>query len=89
MDGVNIVYTSGDYSAGLLSRVNDKDFDNSDVADQNTIIKANGLNIIITKGKNASGVLACSNSAIIEPVLMKWMMLRMSRMIMKLLAVQT
>lgn len=61
MDGVNIVYTSGDYSAGLLSQVNDKDFDNSDVADQNTIIKANGLNIIITKGKNASGVLACSN----------------------------
>lgn len=51
MDGVNIVYTSGDYSAGLLSQVNDKDFDNSDVADQNTIIKANGLNIIITKGK--------------------------------------
>ncbi len=56
MNGDNFVETRGEYSAGLLSQVND-----SGNVENNTRLETTDKTIIVTYGKNAVGVLACSS----------------------------
>ncbi|EHJ7948456.1 TPA: autotransporter outer membrane beta-barrel domain-containing protein [Escherichia coli] len=56
MNGDNLVETRGEYSAGLLSQVND-----SGNVENNTRLETTDKTIIVTYGKNAVGVLACSS----------------------------
>ncbi|MEQ4842448.1 autotransporter YcgH [Escherichia coli] len=56
MNGDNSVETGGAYSAGLLSQVND-----SGNVENNTRLETTDKTLIVTYGKNAVGVLACSS----------------------------
>lgn len=56
MNGDNFFETRGEYSAGLLSQVND-----SGNVENNTRLETTDKTIIVTYGKNAVGVLACSS----------------------------
>ena len=56
MNGDNSVETRGEYSAGLLSQVND-----SGIVENNTRLETTDKTNIVTYGENAVGVLACSS----------------------------